>query len=89
VRSYRTFSPSPPSREKRDEGCLFSVALSVEKSFNFPPACIPGQNRSYAASRPLVFGLSSSGSRRKRFSALPKPKLKYQVALKSQASNLQ
>src|ERR1700744_3096663 len=28
---------------------------------------------SYAASRPMVFGLSSSGSRRKRFSALPKP----------------
>jgi len=28
---------------------------------------------SYAASRPAVFGLSSSGSRRKRFSALPKP----------------
>ena len=28
---------------------------------------------SYAASRPLVFGLSSPGSRRKRFSALPKP----------------
>ena len=30
-------------------------------SFNIPPACISDQNRSYAASRPLVFGLSSPG----------------------------
>jgi hypothetical protein len=72
VRSYRTFSPLPPACA---DGGLFSVALSVGKSFNFPPACISGQNRSYAASRPMVFGLSSSGSRRKRFSALPKPML--------------
>ena len=38
-----------------------------------PPACIPNDTSlGYAASRPMVFGLSSPGSRRKRFSALPK-----------------
>jgi len=35
VRSYRTFSPSPPVRAG---GCLFSVALSVGTFI--PPACI-------------------------------------------------
>ena len=40
-------------------GCLFSVALSVGKSLNFPPACIPAIKPGYAASRPVVFGLSS------------------------------
>jgi hypothetical protein len=39
-----------------------------------PPACIPaGTSLGYAASRPMVFGLSSPSLRRKRFSALPKP----------------
>jgi len=72
VRSYRTFSPSPPVRAG---GCLFSVALSVE-SFIFRPRVSPlgFKPGGYAASRPLVFGLSSFGSRQKRFSALPKPR---------------
>ena len=58
----------PCRRFFRNAGGLFSVALSVEKFFNFPPACIskntgghgPPLQMSYAASRPLVFGLSSS-----------------------------
>ena len=37
----------------------------------FPP---PSAATGYAASRPVVFGLSSPGSRRKRSSALPKSK---------------
>ena len=38
-----------------------------------PPACIPiHTDLGYAASRPVEFGLSSPGLRRKRFSALPK-----------------
>ena len=38
-----------------------------------PPACIPIRtDLGYAASRPVEFGLSSPGLRRKRFSALPK-----------------
>ena len=40
VRSYRTFSPSPAGACAQ-AGCLFSVALSVEKPRGFPPACIP------------------------------------------------
>jgi len=37
------------------------------------------RNRSYAASRPVVFGLSSPGLRRERFSTLPKPLLTYTI----------
>jgi len=75
VRSYRTFSPSPPACA---DGCLFSVALSVETSSNVPPACIPADTSpGYAASRPAVFGLSSPGLRQERSSALPKPLTAY------------
>jgi hypothetical protein len=44
-----------------------------------PPACIVVgfKPKRYAASRPSVFGLSSPGLRRKRFSALPKPCARY------------
>jgi len=50
-----------------------------------PPACIPkpdppfGGAPGYAASRPLVFGLSSPSLRRKRSSTLPKSELIYVV----------
>ncbi len=71
VRSYRTFSPSPPACAG---GCLFSVALSVGTARAVAARVYPkSMDLGYAASRPLVFGLSSSGLRRKRFSALPKP----------------
>jgi hypothetical protein len=77
VRSYRTFSPSPPVRAG---GCLFSVALSVG---GFVPrtrvSLLSLMSKGYAASRPLVFGLSSPGSRRERFSALPKPRASYRL----------
>ena len=50
------FTLTPPKR-----GGLFSVALSVDKPLDLPPACIhPAKTEGYAASRPLVFGLSSS-----------------------------
>jgi hypothetical protein len=57
VRSYRTFSPSPPVRAV---GCLFSVALSVGSFVSRPRVSLLGFNQKrYAASRPVVFGLSS------------------------------
>ncbi len=65
--------------ERRYNGGIFSVALSVETLRSIVPRVYPGQSRSsrpgYAASRPVVFGLSSSPEllREKRFSALPKP----------------
>ena len=70
-------------------GCLFSVALSVEKPRGFPPECISiGTDLSYAASRPMEFGLSSSGLRRKRFSTLPKPPLEYCIPRKIQPASM-
>ena len=64
VGSYPAFSPLPQTHSYC--GGLFSVALSVEKPFGLPPASISaGQllassaRRSYAASRPVEFGLSS------------------------------
>jgi hypothetical protein len=65
---------------------LFTLATGLRRwRFNFlwhfPSKSLPTfrlrvsqpNKLGYAASRPAVFGLSSSGSRRKRFSALPKP----------------
>ena len=72
VVSYTTFSPLPDSREP---GGIFSVALSVGTPRGVTSRVYLRQNRSYAASRPVEFGLSSPGSRRKRFSAFPKPPL--------------
>jgi len=47
-------------------------ARNAENSeFPDPSSALEG----YAASRPMVFGLSSPGLRRKRFSALPKPRI--------------
>ena len=40
----------------------------------------------YAASRPAEFGLSSAGSRRQRFSTLPKPASRYRGPGKTQAA---
>ena len=71
VRSYRTFSPSPSIAPRGDiEGCLFSVALSVGTTHVVAARVYRRPDRRYAASRPVVFGLSSPGLRRKRFSAL-------------------
>src|SRR5712664_220845 len=62
----------PCRRHTASSGGMFSVALSVEKPFDFPPASISiGTDLSYAASRPAEFGLSSPGLRPERFSALP------------------
>jgi len=52
------FHPYPISLPK--SGGLFSVALSVTTPRGGIPAHISRLNRSYAASRPVVFGLSSS-----------------------------
>jgi hypothetical protein len=55
-------------------GGLFSVALSVGTPRGAASRVYFDRDRpSYAASRPAVIGLSSPGSRRKRFSTLPKP----------------
>ena len=80
VGSYPAFSPLPSQIQTFAQtwrGGLFSVALSVEEASRPPLPSLPGHRLSpmtgYAASRPAVFGLSSPGLRRKRFSALPKP----------------
>src|SRR5271170_8414657 len=70
VRSYRTFSPLP---SQTDNGGLIFCGTFRRKVFQLSARVYLRPNRSYAASRPMVFGLSSSGSRRKRFPALPKP----------------
>jgi hypothetical protein len=59
-------------------GGIFSVALSVGTPHGVTSRVYLRQNRSYAASRPVEFGLSSPGLRQKRFSAFPKPSLLYQ-----------
>lgn len=66
----------PYRRSFRNTGGLFSVALSVRTARAAAARVYLNRTSlSYAASRPLVFGLSSSLEllRRKRFSALPKP----------------
>ena len=82
VGSYPTFSPLPPCELKlalapaRKAVCfLWHCPLGCLAAS--PPACILQQRlvatvSGYAASRPLVFGLSSPGMRRERSSALPK-----------------
>src|SRR5271170_2873947 len=72
VRSYRTFSPLP---HRTDCGGLIFCGTFRRKAFRLSARVYLRPNRSYAASRPMVFGLSSSDSRRPRFSALPKPML--------------
>jgi len=83
VRSYRTFSPSPAATPfGAMTGCLFSVALSVGTTRAVAARVYPAVRlltsaaTGYAASRPVVFGLSSPGLRRKRFSALPEPAIR-------------
>ena len=75
VRFYRTFSPLPTACAA---GGLIFCGTVRRKVFQLSARVYPNRtDLGYAASRPLVFGLSSSGSRRKRFSALPKPMLSY------------
>ena len=78
VRSYRTVSPLPRPRCRR-RGGLFSVALSVGMPRGIRARVYLRPNRSYTASRPMEFGLSSPDSRRERFSALPKPVRPYAI----------
>jgi hypothetical protein len=66
------FHPYP--RLLRNPGGLIFCGTVRRKAFQPSARVYPGRTGpGYAASRPLVFGLSSPGSRRKRFSALPKP----------------
>ena len=70
-------APFHPCRQlMRDAGGLIFCG-TVRRNRHFQPSArvYPGRTSlGYAASRPLVFGLSSPGSRRERFSALPKPR---------------
>jgi len=61
-------------QDRRYNGGIFSVALSVGTPHGITSRVYLRQNRSYAASRPMEFGLSSPGLRQKRFSAFPKPR---------------
>src|SRR5260221_14171155 len=73
VVSYTTFSPLP---HQTDCGGLIFCGTFRRKAFRLSARVYLNRTDfSYAASRPTVFGLSSSGLRRKRFSALPKPML--------------
>lgn len=71
------------SRSVAGTGSLFSVALSVGTTRAVTARVYPkvrflaSAARGYAASRPVVFGLSSPGLRRERFSTLPKPLARY------------
>src|SRR5262249_13407180 len=69
VGSYPAFSPLPPA--ETGGGFIFCGTFR-QKAFRPSARVYPRPNRGYAASRPVVFGLSSPGSRRKRSSALPK-----------------
>ena len=69
VGSYPTFSPLP-----RLPGAVCFLWHCPSASLATPPpACIPAGWPGYAASRPVVFGLSSLSKTRERFSASPKP----------------
>ena len=75
VVSYTTFSPLPAALAKhRRFNFLWHCPSNPDKMSGsarvYPGRTSPG----YAASRPMVFGLSSPGLRRERFSALPKPR---------------
>ena len=59
-------------------GLIFCGTLR-RKVFQLSARVYLRPDRSYAASRPAVFGLSSPGLRRERFSALPKPRLLYTI----------
>jgi hypothetical protein len=61
VRSYRTFSPLPP---QTDGGGLIFCGTFRRQTFRFAARVYPGRTGpGYAASRSLVFGLSSPGLR--------------------------
>ena len=63
----------PALIERRYNGGIFSVALSVGTPHGVTSRVYLRPNRSYVASCPMEFGLSSPDSRQKRFSAFPKP----------------
>ena len=74
---FARWSLTPPfhpyQHRLRNAGGIFSVALSVGTTHAVASRVYLRLNRSYAASRPMVFGLSSPDLRQKRFSALPEP----------------
>src|SRR5690349_20370468 len=72
VGSYSTFSPLPPWFQH-----MVGTASVVCFLWHYPSGCLKAPppaciRNGYAASRPSVFGLSSPGLHRKRFSAFPK-----------------
>jgi len=77
VVSYTTFHPYPSEisnlkseiSKRRFDFLWHCPSGSLTAS---PPACIPAKRARLRGIAPLVFGLSSSGVHRKRFSALPK-----------------
>jgi len=79
VVSYTTFSPLPERLQTQSLGprrFIFCGTVRRDASRHRLPRVSPTRLSclmlGYAASRPSVFGLSSPGSRRKRFSAFPK-----------------
>jgi len=70
VGSYPTFSPLPPAEAG---GGLIFCGTVRRKALSLPPEYIPcPEAKVTRPSRPAEFGLSSPGSRRERFSTLPK-----------------
>jgi len=79
---FARWSLTPPfhpcRRLLRNTGGFIFCGTVRRKVFQLSARVYPNRtDLGYAASRPLVFGLSSSGLRRKRFSALPKPMEQY------------
>jgi len=75
---FARWSLTPPfhpyQRRLRNAGGIFSVALSVGTTRVVAARVyLSRTSLSYAASRPVEFGLSSLDLRRKRSSALPEP----------------
>jgi hypothetical protein len=55
------FHPYLDQRCRRSRRFQFLRHFPSERLAALPPACIPGSGQGYAASRPVVFGLSSPG----------------------------
>jgi len=71
VGSYPAFSPLPSSVAERRR-FVFCGTIRPQRLASLRPACIPGPTaRSYAASRPVEFGLSSSDPPRRAGSDSP------------------
>ena len=82
VRFYRTFSPLPPACA--DGGLIFCGTFRRPVFQLAARVYLNRTDLSYAASRPMEFGLSSPDLRPERFSTLPKPPPAYLVSAKIQ-----